>query len=89
MNTKRVVHVGVTRAPTEEWTAQQLREVTPFGEGPQLLIRDGDTKYGAAFDRVAEGTDIEVVKIAPCAPRMNSVCERFLGGVHHDYQRVA
>jgi hypothetical protein len=21
------------------------------------LIRDGDTKYGAAFDRVAEGTD--------------------------------
>ncbi|HMA96739.1 MAG TPA: hypothetical protein VKP30_28835 [Polyangiaceae bacterium] len=28
VNTKRLVHVGVTRAPTEEWTAQQLREVT-------------------------------------------------------------
>src|SRR5512133_708297 len=53
VNTKRVVHVGVTRAPTEDWTAQQLREVTPFGKGPQVLIRDGDTKYGAAFDRVA------------------------------------
>jgi putative transposase len=84
VNTKRVVHVGVTRAPTEDWTAQQLREVTPFGKGPQLLIRDGDTKYGAAFDRVAEGADIEVVKIAPCAPRMNSVCERFLGGVRRE-----
>ena len=47
MNTKRVVHIGVTRASTEEWTAQQLREVTPFGEGPQLLIRDGDTKCTA------------------------------------------
>ena len=84
VNTKRVVHIGVTRAPTEGWTAQQLREVTPFGEGPQLLIRDGDTKYGAAFDRVAEGANIEVVQIAPCAPRMNSVCERFLGGVRRE-----
>ena len=84
VNTKRVVHIGVTRAPTEDWTAQQLREVTPFGEGPQLLIRDGDTKYGSAFDRVAEGADIEVVKIAPCAPRMNSVCERFLGGARRE-----
>lgn len=84
VNTRRVVHVGVTRAPTEEWTAQQLREVTPFGSGPQLLIRDGDTKYGAAFDRVAEGADIEVVQIAPCAPRMNSVCERFLGGIRRE-----
>jgi len=43
------------------------------------LIRDGDTKYGAAFDRVAEGTDIEVVTIARFACRMNSVCERLLG----------
>jgi putative transposase len=84
VNTKRVVHVGVTRAPTEEWTAQQLREVTPFGSGPQLLIRDGDTKYGAAFDGVAEGADIEIVQIAPCAPRMNSVCERFLGGIRRE-----
>jgi putative transposase len=84
VNTKEVVHVGVTRAPTENWTAQQLRDVTPFGKGPQVLIRDGDTKYGAAFDRVAEGADIEVVQIAPCAPRMNSVCERFLGGVRRE-----
>ena len=41
-------------------------------------IRDGDTKYGAAFDRVAEGTEIDVVTIARFARRMNSVCERFL-----------
>lgn len=84
VNTKQVVHVGVARAPTEVWTAQQLREVTPFGSGPQLLIRDGDTKYGAAFDRAAEGADIEIVQIAPSAPRMNSVCERFLGGVRRE-----
>ena len=32
----------------------------------------------------AEGADIEVVKIALCAPRMNSVCERFLGGTRRE-----
>ncbi len=69
---------------SEQWTAQQLREVTPFGSGPQLLIRDGDPKYGTAFDRVAEGAGVEVVQIAPCSPRMNAVVERFLGGLRRE-----
>ncbi len=81
MNAKHVVHVGVTRAPTEQWTAQQLREATPFGKGAQVLIRDRDTKSGALLERVAEGASIEGVLTAPCAPRINSVAERFLGGV--------
>jgi putative transposase len=37
-----------------------------------------------AFDQVAEGAESEVLKIAPCAPRMNSVCERLLGGVRRE-----
>lgn len=84
VNTKEVLHVAVTRAPTEQWTAQQLREATPFGAGPQVLIRDGDKKYGPDFDRVAEGAGIQVLQIAPCTPRMNAVCERFLGGVRRE-----
>ena len=42
VNTKEVVHAGVTREPNEAWTAQQLRQLTPFGEGPELIIRDRD-----------------------------------------------
>ncbi|MFC1641074.1 integrase core domain-containing protein [Myxococcota bacterium] len=84
VNAKHAVHVGVTRSPTEQWTAQQLREVTSFGKGPQVLIRDRDTKYGILLDRVAEGADIEVVLTAPCAPRMNSVAERFLRSVRQE-----
>jgi putative transposase len=40
LESRRVVHVNVTRHPTDAWVAQQLREVTPFGAGPRFLIRD-------------------------------------------------
>jgi putative transposase len=35
LGSRRVVHVGVTRAPTDAWVAQQLREATPEGAGPR------------------------------------------------------
>jgi hypothetical protein len=43
-SSRRVVQVAVTRHPGEAWVAQQLREATPFGEGPRYLIRDHDRK---------------------------------------------
>jgi hypothetical protein len=46
---RRVVHIGVTDTPTDAWTAQQLREATPFGEGPKYLVRDNDSKFGSHF----------------------------------------
>ncbi len=68
VNTKRVVHVGVTRSPNAEWTAQQLRNITPFGEGPQFIIRDNDNKFGAEFDRIAKGAGIDILRTAIQAP---------------------
>jgi putative transposase len=47
---RRVVHVGVTRHPTDAWAAQQLREATPFGQHPRYLIRDNDSKYGVRLN---------------------------------------
>ncbi len=84
VNSRRVVHVAVTRALTEHWTAQQLRNATPFGEGPGFLIRDRDNKYGAVFDRVAKGAGVRVLKTAVRAPLMNATCERFLGSVRRE-----
>ena len=37
LGSRRVVHVGVTRAPSDAWVAQQLREATPFGCGGQKV----------------------------------------------------
>jgi hypothetical protein len=64
VNSRRVVHVAVTRAPTRQWTAQQLRNATPFGQGPRFLIRDRDDKFGPVFDRVAKGAGTSVLRTA-------------------------
>jgi transposase InsO family protein len=84
LGSRRVVHVGVTRAPTDAWVAQQLREATPEGTRPRFLLHDHDAKYGPAFARVAAGSAIELVRTPIRAPRANAVCERFLGSVRRE-----
>ena len=81
---RRMVHFGVTRSPTDAWVAQPLREATPFGQAPRFLIRDRDRKYGETFRRVAVGTSIEVLKTPHRAPKANAICERFLGSVRRE-----
>src|SRR5260370_33402701 len=58
LKSRRVIHVGVTRFPTDAWTAQQLREATPYGHTPKYLIRDNDSKFGPFFARVAATSSI-------------------------------
>jgi transposase InsO family protein len=84
LHSRNVIHVGVTRSPTDAWTAQQLREATAFGAGPKYLIRDNDSKFGATFARVAKTSHIEILKTPYYAPRANAICERFLGSVRRE-----
>jgi len=48
-----IVHTAVTTNPTDEGTAQQLKEATPWGKRPKYLIRDNDSKFGKKFSTVA------------------------------------
>ena len=84
LETRRVVHVGVTRHPTDAWVAQQLREATPFDQRPTYLLRDNDSKYGPVFSRAATATGIVELRTAYRAPRQNATCERFLGSVRRE-----
>jgi putative transposase len=81
LGTRRVVHVGATRHPTDAWVAQQLREATSFDQRPRYLIRDRDSKYGSAFTHIGAATGIAELRTAYRAPRQNATCERFLGSV--------
>ena len=84
LGSRRVVHFRVTRNPSDEWTAQQLREATPFGEQPQYLIRDNDKKFGRNFKRIAEVSNIKILRTPFQAPKANALCERFQGRVRRE-----
>lgn len=84
VGTREVVHIAVTRAPTSEWTAPQLRNATPAGVGPRFIIRDRDRKFGADFDRTAAAVGARVIITAVRAPNMNATCERFLRSIRRE-----
>jgi len=84
LKSRKVIHVGVTRFPTDAWAAQQLREATPYGQTPKYLIRDHDSKFGPCFARVAATSSIEILKTPYHAPRANAIYERFLGSVRRE-----
>jgi transposase InsO family protein len=81
---RRVVHMGVTRHPSDRWVAQQLREATPFGQRPKHLITDNDSRFGPRFVQVVRATGIDHIRTAYRAPLMNALCERFLGSVRRE-----
>ncbi|MGZ3628825.1 MAG: integrase core domain-containing protein [Ktedonobacteraceae bacterium] len=81
---RKVIHVNVTRSPTDLWVAQQLREATPYGQTPKYLIRDNDGKFGSHFARVATTSGIQMLRTPYRTPQANAVCERFLGSVRRE-----
>jgi transposase InsO family protein len=81
---RRVVHFGVTRHPSQFWVAQQLREATSDGQSPRYVLRDNDSKYGSAFDVVARATGSEILRTPIKAPRANAIVERYIGSVRRE-----
>jgi putative transposase len=84
LQSRKVIHVGLTRSPTDAWVAQHLREATPFGHAPKYLICDNDSKFGSCFARVAATSAIEILKTPYHAPRANAICERFMRSVRQE-----
>jgi putative transposase len=84
LHSRKVIHIGVTRSPTDAWTAEPLREATASGEGPKYLIRDNDGKFGVNFARVAQTSHIEILKTPSHVPQANAICERLLGSVRRE-----
>jgi hypothetical protein len=73
---RRIVHAAVTFAPSDEWCAQQARNAT-MDAAPTVFVCDRDAKLGARCARVRASSGTWVVRIAPGAPDMNAVAERF------------
>ena len=84
LQTRKIVYTAVTTNPTDDWTAQQLREATAWGHKPKYLIRDNDNKFGKRFSAMAEVTNIKELKTPFRAPKANAICERFIGSLKRE-----
>ena len=84
LHTRKIVYTTVTTSPTDDWTAQQLREVTAWGHKPKYLIRDNNNKFGKRFSAVVEATHIKELKTPFQAPKANAICERFMGSLKRE-----
>ena len=84
LGTRRVVHVGVTREPTQAWVAQQWREATPYGQIPTVCHpgQRREIRPRVRPDRASYGTD--VIHTPYRAVRANAVCERFMRSVRQE-----
>jgi len=80
---RRVMHFNVTDHPSEEWTAQQIREAFPW-EAPKYLIRDRDAIFGGEFVAVTKSMGIEEVVTAPRSPWQNPYVERLIGSIRRE-----
>jgi len=84
VETRQIVRAASTLAPSAAWTVQQLRDLTPFGTGPKLLLRDHDRKFTTAFDLVAKAAGIRVIRTPILAPKANAFAERCLGSLRRE-----
>jgi putative transposase len=81
---RSVVHFNVTEHPTEEWTAQQIREAFPWDQVPRYVIRDRDAIFGNEVVATTKGMGIEEVRTAPRSPWQNPYVERLIGWIRRE-----
>ena len=77
------MHCNVTDHPSEEWTAQQIREAFPW-EAPKYLVRDRDAIFGGALVALTKRMGIEEVVTAPRSPWQNPNVERLIGSIRRE-----
>ena len=81
---RRLVHFAITEHPTQEWTAQQIRNAFPWDEAPKYLLRDRDAIYGREFGALIGALGMEEVMSAPRSPWQNPYVERLVGSVRRE-----
>ena len=84
LRTRRIIHMAVTQTPSDAWTAQPLRQATPWNKSPKYLLHDRDCKYGRQFSTVAASSGIIELRTPYRAPQANGVCERFVGSLRRE-----
>jgi len=81
---RRILHVNVTKHPTNSWIIQQLREAFPFEPAQKYLIFDRDQKFGFEVIAALKATRIIPKRASFRSPWQNGIAERWVGSCRRD-----
>ncbi len=88
LGTRRILKIGVTANPSQEWVSQQARNLTwdvqAQGAQARFLICDNDKKFPFAFEHVLAGEGVRVVRTPLQAPKANAYAERWVGSARRE-----
>jgi putative transposase len=84
IETRRILHLNVTRHPTAEWTIQQFRECVIGDEGYKFIIHDRDSIYSKALDSSLRTLGLRVLRTPYRSPQANAFCERLIGSARRE-----
>ncbi|WP_155522707.1 integrase core domain-containing protein [Salisediminibacterium selenitireducens] len=84
-HSRQIKHIAVTTNPTAEWTVQQFRNATPYGEIPVYLIHDNDSIFRSKlFQRFLTSSGIKSKRTAIKSPWQNPYAERVIGTIKRE-----
>ena len=86
LKTRRVIATPSTLKPTRAWSAfhagwflDRVRKLRLAP--PEIVIRDGDGKYGAPFNQALRERGCRAKRIPPRSPNLNALVERWVKSV--------
>ena len=85
IGTREIRLGGVVKDPDSNWSTQIARNMCDMWDGfllgKQYLIHDRDATFTKRFDSVFESIGIEIKKLPPFTPMMNSRMENFIRAI--------
>ena len=82
LGSRKVLVSPGTYHPNEQWVLQQARNMTMWLEDEgleiQFLLRDRDTKYSPALDRLVASEGAETIRSPYCSPIANCYAESWI-----------
>ena len=81
---RKLLHLGVTKHPSAEWTANQITETFPLKSAPRFLFRDRDAIFGERFRARVKSMGIKEVVSAHHSPWQNPFAERVIGSIRRE-----
>jgi transposase InsO family protein len=81
---RRILHVGVTENPNQDWLADQMAKAYENNPKPLYLVRDRDAAYGHRFRKKVRTLGIQQLVTAPQSPWQNIFVERVIQSIRKE-----